>query len=181
MNDIEFIEDGHIYLINGVICPSVSQLVAFYLKEDFSMIPQHILENASRFGTEVHDDIEKHLKGEFVNNEIVFAWTRDIGERIKYISSEQIISTDDYVGRYDLIAYVDGQEALVDIKTNSKYPKEHLEVQLGLYLNALNKGFKTYCAWFDKKKIKWELKEVEAISKEKCKEIVKLYEVNSAR
>lgn len=175
MHDIEFIEDEHIYLIDGVISPSVSQLVAFYLGEDLSMIPKEVLENASRFGTVVHEKIEKHLKGEVLDDEIVNAWKRDIGEKIKYISSEEMIATDDYAGRYDLIAYVNGQEALVDIKTNSRYPKDHLEVQLGLYLNALNKDFKTYCAWFDKKKIKREIKEVEAISKEKCKEIVKAY------
>ena len=36
---IEYLDDIHTYLANGVIIPSVSQLVAFATGDDYSFIP----------------------------------------------------------------------------------------------------------------------------------------------
>ena len=58
---IEYLDDIHTYLANGVIIPSVSQLVAFATGDDYSCIPKHILKSACDFGTDIHGAIEQYF------------------------------------------------------------------------------------------------------------------------
>ena len=61
--NVEYFEDTHLYLVDGVIVPSITRL----LKKHFPVaesIPQHILENARNRGNRVHKEIEdyEHLE-----------------------------------------------------------------------------------------------------------------------
>lgn len=180
---VEYFNDTHQYLVDGILVPSVSQLTAYALKEDLSAIPEETLKKASEFGTHVHDLIEDYESGlstyQFAQKgdaEILDGWIELAKEnKIETLMMENIVHTKDYAGRYDIIAMVDGEETLIDIKTNSAYPKDHLEVQMGLYLNAMSKEMKCACAWYDKKKGTWKLKKVFPISKEKAQEIVEAH------
>ena len=180
---VEYFNDTHQYLVDGIIVPSVSQLTAYALKEDLSAIPEDVLKKAADFGTHVHELIEDYENNkstyQIVNKkdaEILDGWIALTKEnKIEVLNMENIVNTNDYAGRYDVLAMIDGEETLIDIKTNSVYPKDHLEVQMGLYVNALNNNVPSACAWYNKNKGVWEFKKVDAISKEKVKEIVEAY------
>ena len=57
-NYIEFIEKEHIYLIDGIIVPSVTQLLKKLFPCKYENIPEKILEDKSIYGIELHKFIE---------------------------------------------------------------------------------------------------------------------------
>ena len=173
---IKFEENTHKYFLDGVNIPSVSALTKYALSEDFSNIPEDVLKKASDFGTEIHELLEFYeVTGNEVEDEYktIESWKAcKEANKIETISMEKIIFTDDYAGRYDTLAFVNNELALIDFKTNRSYPKEHLEVQMGLYANAMKNVKRCYCFWLDKGKKEWHFREVNAITPEECNEIV---------
>jgi len=56
---IEFLEEPHIYLKNGVIVESVTTLLKKYkFKDKYSDVPSNILKAKAEFGSGVHKAIE---------------------------------------------------------------------------------------------------------------------------
>lgn len=136
---IEYIDDTHTYLSDGVIIPSVSALVAYATGEDYSSIPYGVLKKAQDFGTDIHEAIqdyyEKGIKAEFkdIQKKLCF----DEFLRIQPLNKPQCELMIDYKGYYaGRLDLLDGDN-LVDIKTNSVYPEEHLRWQLQFYALAL--------------------------------------------
>lgn len=182
MASIEYLAETHTYLIDGVVRPSVSEIVSYTLDEDLNNIPIEALKKASRFGTLIHSEIENYENSSYANfdNEILKGWLELKEEYgIAVISMESIVFTNDYAGRYDMLAVVEGKESLIDIKTNRIYPEKHLEIQMGLYLKALGKQLPCYCAWYDKVNESWLLKKVNALSLEECDYVVSCFKAKN--
>ena len=161
--EIEFIKKGHIYLIDGVIAPSVSQILNFIDPNKYKNIPKSILQSAADFGTNIHKAIEDYENGLQCDlkplERVVFEQYIKVKEKhnLTPISHEQLIHYDTkYVGRLDMIADVNYYRCLVDVKTTSKVDTEALEWQLGMYKLAyedmgLGKLHQCYCLWLPKK------------------------------
>lgn len=156
---IEFIEDGHIYLKDGIIVPSVSEILTFIFPDKYKGIPNWILENKAKYGTTVHYSVEclesnKELPKLNLYQELSLGEYKKIKEKynIKVIAQEEMVSYKyDYAGRLDMVAYVKGKASLVDIKTTAYLDKESLSWQLSLYELAYGKKFsKLYCLWLPK-------------------------------
>lgn len=176
--DVEFIEDSHTYLLDGVLVPSVSEIIAWHSGDQYSQVPAHILLKAQVYGTRVHEAIEKYVKtleaDDYAEEVGKYA---ELEERYNIVieSSEQIITYGDkYAGRYDMIGTVNGDPALLDIKTTYRINKEHLALQLGLYRMALQKPLKCFCVWIPKR-AKGKLVEIEPTPEEELKKIVEAY------
>jgi hypothetical protein len=56
---IEYIDQDHVYLYNGEIIPSVTQILSFIFPDKYKGIPEYILKNKSQYGTKIHEAIEK--------------------------------------------------------------------------------------------------------------------------
>lgn len=175
---IEFIEEGHIYLKNGIIVPSVSEILNFIFPKKYENIPKKVLNKKAEYGTKVHlaiqlfeeQGIKIHLNP---NQRASLLQYLEIKKenKIKVLEQEKIVSYGyDYAGRLDMIAFVNGYASLVDIKTTYEIDVEYLSWQLSLYELAFGKKFhKLYCLWLPKGKLG---KLVEIKRKEK-KEILK--------
>lgn len=179
---IEYIDLTHTYLNDGVIIPSVSNLVEFATKDDYSVIPPIILKKAQDFGTDIHNAIENYFTKD---EEPIF------DDPYKRLAFEQFIKlkgdiieplcetlTDfngRYAGRIDCIY----QDVLVDYKTNTNINIPHLEWQLGLYKMALeSKGYtinRCRCLWLPKRH-KGEWVEITPKSNEECLQLLNDYE-----
>ena len=174
--EIRFDNDTHQYFLDGVNIPSVSALTKYALNEDFSNVPPEVLKQASDFGSGIHELLQIYEEtGNEVEEEYktIESWKKTKEQyKIETIAMENIVYTDDYAGRYDTLAFVNDELCLIDFKTNRVYPKEHLEVQMGLYKNAMNDVKKCYCFWLDKAKKEWHFRLVNEITKEECDEIV---------
>lgn len=155
---IEFIEETHTYLLNGVIIPSVSTILSATLfKDKYGNVPPHILKRAAEFGTGVHKAIETGdwLPLDDKQYEVYMRYLKLVKRaNIKPLAHEKIVSYETlYCGTYDMEAIIDGDMSLVDIKTTYSLDREYLSWQLSMYELATGKQFdKLYAIWLPKRK-----------------------------
>lgn len=175
---IDYIDETHQYMIDGILVPSVSALVAYATGNIYKDVPEWVLDKARIYGTAVHDAIELFES----TGEVTFEYEKEIekyiGLKEKYLlkvkDMEQIVAyKNHFCGRYD-IQDVEGN--IWDIKTTSSYHKENLEWQIGLYYLGMGKERdKGFCLHIPKKgKAKVHL--VTPKTNKECEELIEAYE-----
>jgi len=166
--NIEYLPDTHTYLVEGVVTPSVTQIIHQLKPDKYKGIPKAVLKSAAAYGDIVHEAVEEIGQG----RDILFREKSYEGiairrfrhlkayHEIDIISAEQPVAYIDnneplFAGRYDMVGTVRGEWAVIDIKTTSKYDRDYLEIQLSMYRMALQqKGLhidRAYCLWLPKK------------------------------
>lgn len=191
---IEYIEQEHLYLYEGMIIPSVTQILDFIFPNKYSNIPAEILRNKADYGTKVHELIEiLDQEQTFVNEPIielkkVYKFNYIIEESLKqYLklkkeheieitSQEQIVCYKGlYAGRFDKEGKVNRESALLDIKTTTELDIEYLSWQLSYYELASGKKYdKLYAIWLPKKNL-GKLVEIERKPKKELLRVLKEY------
>ena len=136
-DELEFLEDTHTYLVNGIIVPSITQILQKRFGHKYDGIPAELLNERARYGTLVHKAIE--------------AWCRDGGDCGFSVHKNEVPvilyreGEPRAAGRLDLILEKDGQLAVADIKTTSALDKEYLGCQLNLYRTAYRQSYGEDC------------------------------------
>lgn len=144
---LEFDDEAHRYIVNGIITPSVSKLLSLKF-DDYPNVPKAVLQAAADRGTEMHKAIEvyektgeesdlqefrnylllkKHFKIENVENELPVAYFED-GLPV-------------FAGTIDQVCRIDGVPAINDFKRVSVPNKEKIAYQVNLYRLAYNQTF----------------------------------------
>lgn len=147
---LEYIDETHTYLYDGVMLPSITQLLKVKFGNKYNSVPKETLERAAEQGTAVHKAIEdyeqegtesalpelrnykflkKAYKFDCVSNEVpvVLFWN---GEAVA-------------AGRLDLVLQEGEQIGLGDIKRTSALDKNYLAYQLNLYRIAYQQCYDT--------------------------------------
>ncbi len=178
---LEFVEEEHLYLLDGVIIPSVSQILHIIFKNKYKNVPANILKAKAIYGTTLHNAIEcyeqkKELpKLDYIQQASFNQYLNIKKENyIEVLAQEQMIHyKDKYAGRFDMIAEVNNKLALCDIKTTAELDVEYLSWQLSLYEFAYGTKFdKLYAIWLPKK----ELGKLVEIKRKSKREILKMLE-----
>lgn len=181
METLEFLESEHIYLKNGILVPSVTQILQLIFPNKYKNVDKTILNKKASFGTEGHSVIEK-LDVSDINiakNQILDIKNKDLEVcireylrlvkkyKIEPLEHEKMVSYRYlFCGTLDLIANIEGTRSLCDIKFTAELDKEYLSWQLGMYALALNETFeKYYCIWLPKKEL-GQLVEIKPKTKE---------------
>lgn len=137
---LEFIDETHTYLVDGVIVPSVSKILRYKFPNKYDGVDERVLERAAIRGTAVHEAIEKLCKtGEiedlkevknfiFLQNQYNFEVLGNEVPLIIFLDGVPVAA-----GRLDLNLKINEDEGLADIKRTSVLDKEHLAYQLNLY------------------------------------------------
>lgn len=186
---IEFIDETHTYLIDGVIVPSVSEILHFIFPNKYKNVDTITLNKKAEYGSIVHESIENYEKVRCKNgleeayrntinslnldNNQIFSLEQYIRLKDRYginvISQEQMIHYfDKYAGRFDMIAKMRGHLSLCDIKTTAQLDREYLSWQLSFYELAYTSMYHTepfeklYAIWLPKANY-GELVEIERI------------------
>lgn len=184
---IDFIEKPHIYLVDGVITPSVSEILHFMFPDKYSGIPDWILERKAKYGTKIHESIEMYeanIKTMSIQEafdvtiqakELSYIQEASLRQYLKLknrynidvLEQEMMIQyKGKYAGRFDMIANINGAISLCDIKTTAELDEEYLSWQLSYYELAMGKTFDgLYAIWLPKKGIGM-LKEIKRKPKE---------------
>lgn len=144
---LEFDDEAHRYIVNGIITPSVSKLLSLKF-DDYPNVPKAVLQAAADRGTEMHKAIEvyektgkesdlqefrnylflkNHFKIENVENELPVAYFED-GLPI-------------FAGTIDQVCRINGVLAINDFKRVSAPNKEKIAYQINLYRLAYNQTF----------------------------------------
>lgn len=144
MANLIFLEEPHVYELDGEELPSVSEITRFISRENYSEVPQYILDNAADRGTRVHrltEALDKY--GEAEADEIELPYLQAyLGFRKKHKVQWEKIEWSTYnkerlygatIDRYGI---VDGEKAIVDLKTTSTLHTVSVTAQLTLYKMA---------------------------------------------
>ena len=59
---VEYIDESHTYLVDGIILPSITQILKVKFGNKYQGISKEVLDNAAAKGTRVHEAIEKWYK-----------------------------------------------------------------------------------------------------------------------
>ena len=188
---IEFLEEQHLYLVEGILVKSVTQILQLIFPDKYKGIDKKILNKKASFGTNGHSIIE-NLDVHDMNmakKQVLSIENKDlqicIREYLRLVEKFEIKPLEHekrvsykylYAGTLDLIAEINGIESLCDIKFTAELDKEYLSWQLGMYALALGKEFdKYYCIWLPKRGL-GQL--VEIVPKTKEEILKKLEELN---
>ncbi len=184
---IEFLEKEHVYLADGVIIPSVSELIRFKFPGQYDGIPEKVLKNKASYGSKVHKTIEEFVSGEFTLDQLkqkkIDPDIKIAVEQFEYLRKnwafyiqdmEQIVCyKDKYAGTYDMRTEDD---VIIDLKTTAALHEEWLSWQLGLYYLAagIERAF-GYVIWLPKGKM-GECRQINVMTHDECKKLLKEYE-----
>ena len=137
---IEYIDDIHCYLCDGIILPSVTTILKIKFGNKYKGIDETVLKRASEKGTEVHNAIEKYCKNGIESDLKELKNFKFLKKQYKFnvLDNEVpiLIFKDDEpvaTGRLDLVLEDGEQVGLGDIKRTSVLDKEYLAYQLNLY------------------------------------------------
>ena len=137
---LEYFDDTHTYLVDGLIVPSITQILKIKFGNKYAGVDEKILNRASEKGTEVHEAIERYCKtGEtedlkevknfmFLQKNYKFEVLDNEVPIILFKDGEPIAG-----GRLDLVLKIDDVVGGGDIKRTATLDKEYLGYQLNLY------------------------------------------------
>ena len=151
---LEYIDETHTYIYNGIVIPSITQMLKVKFGRKYDGIPKEILERAASRGTALHKAIEEYekqgieiddqelrnykflkraYKFECIDNEVPIVLFQD-GEAVAG-------------GRLDLVLQEGDKIGLGDIKRTATLDKEYLAYQLNLYRIAYQQCYGTEIAF----------------------------------
>ena len=184
--EVEYFDDVHKYLVNGVIVPSVTEILEKIFPNKYKNVPRETLMRKATYGTIIHNYIEQYEKG-LITQELNYIQEASFRQYLKLkdkynievLEQEKIVNYKDiYAGRFDIYGEVNGVISLCDIKTTASVDKEYLKYQLNLYRFASkdkNKIKKLYAIWLAKKDI-GKLVEIEIMSDKEIEKLLKKVE-----
>lgn len=145
---LEYFDDTHTYLYDGLMLPSVTQILGVKYRNDYASVPPSVLENAAKRGTEVHKAIENfNVSGYDDGREEVRNFKflqKQYGFEVLDSELPIVIFKDDFpiaCGRLDMTMWMDGETGIADIKTVSSLNKEKIAYQLNLYRIGLMQSY----------------------------------------
>lgn len=145
---LEYFDDTHTYLYDGLMLPSVSQILGAKYKNDYASVPPAVLDNAARRGTAVHKAIENfNVSGYDDGSEAIRNFKflqKQYGFEVLDSELPIVIFKDDMpiaCGRLDMTMLMDGETGIADIKTVSALNKEKIAYQLNLYRIGLMQSY----------------------------------------
>ena len=146
-HEIEFIPETHQYLVDGILTPCVSNILAFKFN-DYGTVSKEILQRASERGTELHEAIERYEREgakseleEFKNYLFLkkhHGFT-NIANEVPVIYEKD--GTVLYVGTLDQIIEMDGKCGINDFKRVSAPNVQKIAYQLNLYKLAYEQTY----------------------------------------
>lgn len=141
---LTFDEAAHVYRLDGVTVPSVTQ--ALQLIDSFAGVPLDVLERAREFGQHVHRTVELDARGELDEEsldpalaEYLAGWRLFLRERkARVLASELRVCSRKlrYAGTLDALVEIAGRLTLVDVKSGA-VPILTVGPQTAAYLYAL--------------------------------------------
>lgn len=145
---LEFFPETHTYLYEGLMLPSVSQILGVKYRNDYASVPPAVLNNAAKRGTAVHKAIENfNVSGYDDGSEAVRNFKflqKQYGFEVLDSELPLVLFKDDMpiaCGRLDMTMSIDGQTGIADIKTVSALNKEKIAYQLNLYRIGLMQSY----------------------------------------
>lgn len=144
---LEYFDSTHTYLVDGLIVPSITQMLHSKFGHKYDGVSDIVLNEAARKGTQVHEAIERWCRfGEesdlpelrnFKFLQRVYGFNVEQNEVPVILFDGEPIAA----GRLDLVLSMNGWRGLADIKRTSVLDKNYLAYQLNLYRLAYEQSY----------------------------------------
>lgn len=145
---LEYFDETHTYLYDGLMLPSVSQILGAKFRNEYVSVPPAVLNNAAQRGTAVHKVIENYNNSGYDDGSEAVKNFKFLQKQYGFevLDSELpvVLFKDDMpiaCGRLDMTMLMDGQTGIADIKTVSALNKEKIAYQLNLYRIGLMQSY----------------------------------------
>lgn len=145
---LEYFDDTHTYLYDGLMLPSVTQILGVKYRNDYASVPPAVLNNAAQRGTAVHKAIENYNNSGYDDGSEAVRNFKFLQKQYGFevLDSELpiVIFKDDMpiaCGRLDMTMLMDGETGIADIKTVSALNKDKIAYQLNLYRIGLMQSY----------------------------------------
>lgn len=133
---LEFDEESHIYLVDGQIVPSVTQVLGKRFGGKYDHVNRETLKRAADRGTRIHKAIEDFCRTGVTDQSKEVHNFHFLCEKngLEIVENEvPVIISNLAAGRLDIVLKQGETYGLADIKTTSQLYKEYLAAQLNLY------------------------------------------------
>lgn len=145
---LEYFDETHTYLYDGLMLPSVSRILETKFKGEYKNVPPAVLDNAAKRGTAVHKAIENYNNSGYDDGSEAVRNFKFLQKQYGFevLDSELplVIFKDDMpiaCGRLDMTMLMDGETGIADIKTVSTLNKEKIAYQLNMYRIGLMQSY----------------------------------------
>lgn len=137
---IEYLEDIHCYLCDGVILPGITSILKDKFGAKYDGIPEYILKRAAEKGTYMHSAIQNYEElgleidllelENYIKLKQKYKWKCIENEKplILFIDNKPVAC-----GRLDMVYKIGRNLGIMDFKRTSKLDIEYLTYQLNLY------------------------------------------------
>lgn len=141
MNNLQFFDKGHIYMLDGEKLPCVSDLCRFLHREIYKDAPVWQMEAAADRGTKVHaatEALDRTGRAEIEEEYLPYlqayaAFRREHDVQWELIEHPDYHPAHRYAGTIDRYGMVDGYRTLLDLKTTYRVYKPLCSASLNLY------------------------------------------------
>lgn len=153
---LEYIDEIHQYLVDGLCIPSITQLIKIKFGNKYNGISKEVLQKAANKGSEMHEAIElyekegkesdipelrnykflkKHYKWEVLQSEIpiILFWNFNDNRLATKEEIEEGIATPIAAGRLDQLIKIIEEKGINDLKRTSTFDKDYVALQTNLY------------------------------------------------
>lgn len=146
---LEYIDETHTYIFDGVILPSITQILKSKFGNKYNYVSEKVLNRAAIQGTMVHKIIEDYEKYGIENEDCKelrnYKFLKK-NKKFKCLENEVpvVLFLDDKpvsAGRIDMILEEDGSLGIGDIKRTSTLDKEYVAYQTNLYRIAYEQTY----------------------------------------
>lgn len=146
---IEYWEDSHLYVCNGIILPSITTILKKKFGHKYDCVNEEILEISRELGTDMHQaiqDYEEDSINDLNNRELQNYIFLKKHYKWQVIASEipVILFLDSIpvaVGRLDQIIEMNGERGVNDLKRTATFDKEYVAYQTNLYKIAYEQSY----------------------------------------
>lgn len=148
---LEYIDETHTYIYDGVILPSITQMLKFKFGNKYNSVDEKVLKKAAEKGTAVHQAIEDYEKRsiddascvelrnyKFLKKQFDFKCLDNEVPIVLFHKDKPIAA-----GRVDLIIEDKGKVGIADIKRTSVFDKEYVAYQTNLYRIGYQQSYGT--------------------------------------
>ena len=145
---LEYYDDDHTYLIDGVIVQSITALLKNKFGKKYDSVPKDVLERAAKAGTYIHEQIENYCTGKEYEETPEVKNFKELEKTYKFKPMQNEIPVMLFsgakpiaAGRIDLVIEMDGKIGGADIKRTYKLDRDYLTYQLNLYREAYKQTY----------------------------------------
>lgn len=138
---VEYIDETHTYLVDGIITPSITQILKIEFGNKYKYVRQDVMQRSAELGTTTHKEIEEYCKlgveadskelrnFKFLQKQFNFKVIDNELPVILFYENKPVAC-----GRLDLVLFDENIGLMLgDIKRTSVLDKEYLAYQLNFY------------------------------------------------